>query len=334
MKMNTFVGNTRHFDNEMDLALRSTPTLFQLRFAFVNFLTFDQAEQFMSGRPFQDVIVSRNWRPLSPSCIRSTCSFASTGNSTSSFYHMVKLTNNAFVGNTRHFLDDEIECDPVLPQTIRPTLTKQSDLTMFIPGGLISTFSGQFEFVSCQCSSVIMFGLQRKSPGFRGHYERYVHIWHSSFVHIILDHLELNISVLAVANIFFRNGIPNIHSRTSPLLLVVEHASPRVWLSAPVEVFCRRAIPTSPFWTMWRNCERCVRWHLRFSNLLARRVEGVKVGIMSHFDTFCRRQHHHFGVELATNISRTSTFASGYTSHFRQRSCEAGTFVSCVTRYW
>ena len=67
--MNTFVGNTRHFDNEMDLALRSTPTLFQLRFAFVNFLTFDQAEQFMSGRPFQDVIVSRNWRPLCPSCI-------------------------------------------------------------------------------------------------------------------------------------------------------------------------------------------------------------------------------------------------------------------------
>ena len=58
MKMNTFVGNTRHFDNEMDLALRSAPTLFQLRFAFVNFLTFDQAEQFMSGRPFQDVIVS------------------------------------------------------------------------------------------------------------------------------------------------------------------------------------------------------------------------------------------------------------------------------------
>ena len=127
MKMNTFVGNTRHFDNEMDLALRSTPTLFQLRFAFVNFLTFDQAEQFMSGRPFQDVIVSRNWRPLSPSCIRSTCSFASTGNSTSSFYHMEKLMNNAFVGNTRHFLDDEIECDPVLPKTIRPTLTKQSD---------------------------------------------------------------------------------------------------------------------------------------------------------------------------------------------------------------
>ena len=35
--------------------------------------------------------------------------------------------NNAFVGNTRHFLDDEIECDPVLPKTIRPALTKQSD---------------------------------------------------------------------------------------------------------------------------------------------------------------------------------------------------------------
>ena len=55
----------------------------------------------------------------------------------------------------------------------------------------------------------------------------------------------------------------------------------------------------------------------------------MKVGIMSHFDIFCRRQRHHFGVGLATNISWTSTLASGYTSHFRQRSREAQVCQLC-----
>ena len=61
--------------------------------------------------------------------------------------------NNAFVGNTRHFLDDEIECDPVLPRTIRPALTKQSDSEDL----LLSVSRCSFQEVCSGDSNIIIF---------------------------------------------------------------------------------------------------------------------------------------------------------------------------------